>query len=82
MALILRDFTKRFNGWRILASKFQWIKSKKISQNKQNKDKFFEYIFIDSDKISSLFGQQSHLMIKREELKINEAREEWEKLLA
>ena len=57
-------------------------KVKRFHKNKQNKDKFFEYIFIDSDKISSVFGQQPLVMAKREELKINEAREEWEKLLA
>ena len=45
------------------------------------KPKLFEYIFIDSDKISGVFGQQPPVMPKREELKINEAREEWEKLL-
>ena len=50
-------------------------------KNKQNKDKFFEYIFNDSDKISGVFGQQPPVMPKREELRINEAREEWEKLL-
>ena len=81
MALILRDFTKRFDGLRLLACNFQQIKSKKIPQKKQNKDKFFEYIFNDSDKISGVFGQQPPVMRKREELKINEAREEWEKLL-
>ena len=46
------------------------------------KPKLFEYIFIDSDKISGVCGQQPPVMPKREELKINEAREEWEKLLA
>ena len=45
------------------------------------KPKLFEYIFIDSDKISGVFGQQPPVMPKREELRINEAREEWEKLL-
>ena len=57
-------------------------KVKRFHKNKQNKDKFFEYIFNDSDKISGVFGQKPPFMPKREELKINEAREEWEKLLA
>ena len=51
-------------------------------KNKQNKDKFFEYIFIDSRKISGVFKQQPPAMKNIEELKINEAREEWKKLLA
>ena len=55
---------------------------KRFSKNKQNKDKFFEYMFIDSGKIVGMFGQQPPVMTKREELKIEQAREEWKKLLA
>ena len=57
-------------------------KVKRFQKNKHNKDKFFEYIFIDTGKISGIFGQKPPIMTKREELKINEAREEWKKLLA
>lgn len=57
-------------------------KEKRFHKNKHNKDKFFEYIFIDSGKISGVFGQQPPVMTKREEWKINKAREEWKKLLA
>ena len=57
-------------------------KVKRFHKNKQNKDKFFEYIFIDSDKISGVFRQQPPVMTRRKELKINEARGECEKLLA
>ena len=32
-------------------------KVKRFKKNKHNKDKFFEYIFIDSGKISSIYGQ-------------------------
>ena len=65
-----------------MAFKFQLTKIKIFHKNKQNIDKFFENIFIDSGKISDLFGQQPPVMTKREELKINEAREEWEKLFS
>ena len=51
-------------------------------KNIQSKDKFFEYMFIDSGKIVGVLGQQPPVMTKREELKIDEAREEWKKLLA
>ncbi len=57
-------------------------KVKRLYKKKHNKDKFFEYIFIDSGKILGVFGQQPPIIIKREELEINKAREEWEKLLA
>ena len=55
---------------------------KRFSKNIQNKDKFFEYMFIDSGKIIGVLGQQPPVMTTREELKIDEAREEWKKLLA
>jgi len=57
-------------------------KVKRFHKNRQNKDKFFEYIFIDSGKISGIFGKQPPVMTIREELKIKKAREEWKKLLA
>tara|TARA_B100000242_G_C42684418_1_gene320598 strand:+ start:185 stop:427 length:243 start_codon:yes stop_codon:yes gene_type:complete len=55
---------------------------KRFSKNIQNKDKFFEYMFIDSGKIVGVLEQQPPVMTTREELKIDEAREEWKKLLA
>ena len=55
---------------------------KKFLKNIQSKDKFFEYMFIDSGKIVGVLGQQPPDMTTREELKIDEAREEWKKLLA
>ena len=55
---------------------------KRFLKNIQSKDKFFEYMFIDSGKIVGVLGQQPPFMTTREELKIDEAREEWKKLLA
>ena len=55
---------------------------KRFLKNIQSKDKFFEYMFIDSGKIVGVLGQQPPVMTTREELKIDEAREEWKKLLA
>ena len=57
-------------------------KVKRFHKNKQNKDKFFEYMFIDSGKITGVFGKNPPVMTSREELKIDKAREEWKKLLA
>ena len=39
-------------------------------------------MFIDSGKITGLFGGQPPVMTTREELKINKVREEWKKFLA
>ena len=55
---------------------------KRFLKNIQNKDKFFEYMFIDSGKIVGVLGQQPPVMTTREELKIEQAREEWKKLLS
>ena len=55
---------------------------KRFSKNKQNKDKFFEYMFIDSGKIISTFGKEPPVLTTREELKIELAREEWKKLIS
>ena len=54
---------------------------KRFTINKQNKDKFFEYMFIDSGKITGIFGEQPPVMTTREQLKIDKAREEWKKFL-
>ena len=55
---------------------------KRFSKNNQNKDKFFEYMFIDSGRILGVLGKEPPLMTNREELKIDKARDEWRKLIA
>ena len=55
---------------------------KRFSKNKQNKDKFFEYMFIDCVKIIGTFGKEPPVLTTREELKIEKAREEWKKLIS
>ena len=57
-------------------------KVKRFHKNKHNQDKFFEYMFIDSGKITGVYGEQPPVMTTREELKIDKAREEWKKLIA
>ena len=49
---------------------------KRFSKNKQNKDKFFEYMFIDSGKIIGVLGREPPLMTTREELKVDKAKDE------
>ena len=55
---------------------------KRFAKNKQNKDKFFEYMFIDSGKIVGLLGKETPVLTTREEIKIEAAREAWKKLIA
>jgi len=55
---------------------------KRFSKNNQNKDKFFEYMFIDSGRILGVLGKEPPLMTTREELKVDKARDECRKLIA
>jgi len=55
---------------------------KRFSKNNQNKDKFFEYMFIDSGRIIGVLGKEPPLMTTREEIKIDKARDKWRKLIA
>ena len=55
---------------------------KRFTKNKQNKDKFFEYIFVDSGKIIGVLGKEPPLMTTRDELKVDLARDKWKKLIA
>ena len=55
---------------------------KRFSKNNQNKDKFFEYIFIDSGRILGVLGKEPPLMTTREEVKVDKARDDWKKLIA
>tara|TARA_B100000989_G_scaffold291122_1_gene265216 strand:+ start:349 stop:600 length:252 start_codon:yes stop_codon:yes gene_type:complete len=55
---------------------------KRFTKNSQNKDKFFEYMFIDSGKIIGVLGKEPPLMTNREEVKVDSARNQWNKLIA
>ena len=55
---------------------------KRFIKNRNNKDQFFKYMFVDSGKITSTWGKEPPVMTSREELKKEVAREEWKKLIA
>ncbi len=57
-------------------------KVKRFIENTNNKDQFSKYIFIDSGKVTSTWGKEPPVMTKREELKIEKARDEYKKLLS
>jgi len=54
---------------------------KRFTKNKQNKDKYFEYMFIDSGRIIGVLGKEPPLITTREELKVDKARDIWKKLI-
>tara|TARA_Y100000589_G_C26725688_1_gene455573 strand:+ start:45 stop:290 length:246 start_codon:yes stop_codon:yes gene_type:complete len=53
---------------------------KRFVKNTYSEDQFFEYVFIDSGKIIGVLGKEPPLMKKREEVKIEIARDIWKKL--
>ncbi|MDA9746632.1 DUF1651 domain-containing protein [Prochlorococcus sp. AH-736-K20] len=57
-------------------------KVKRFTKKTQNKDIFFEYMFIDSGRIIGVLGKEPSLMKSSEELKVDTAGDEWEKLIA
>ncbi len=67
------------NFWLINSNR---SKVKRFSKNNQNKDKFFEYMFIDSGRILGVLGKEPPLMTTREVFKVDKARDEWKKLIA
>jgi len=54
---------------------------RRFTENRANKDQFNKYVFIDNGKILGYLGKEPPLLQKREEVKIEEAREIWKKLI-
>ena len=54
---------------------------RRFTQNRANEDQFNKYVFIDSGKIIGVLGKEPPLLQKREEFKIEEAREIWKRLI-
>ena len=55
---------------------------RRFIKNTANKDRFFEYMFVDSGKIIGVLGKEPPVMTRREEFKIEKARELWKMFLA
>ena len=55
---------------------------RRFTKNRNNKDKYFEYIFIDSGIVLGSFGDKPPLMKTRKEIKIEYARKEYQKLIS
>ena len=53
----------------------------KFSKKKNNKDNFFEYMFIDQGIVMGTYGEKPPLLKSRKEIKIEEARIYWQTLI-
>ena len=58
-----------------------WTEVRRFIKNKNNKDKFFDYMFVDSGIVVGAMGDQPPLMKTRKEVKIDVARKEYQKLI-
>tara|TARA_Y100001978_G_C23420275_1_gene303437 strand:- start:286 stop:528 length:243 start_codon:yes stop_codon:yes gene_type:complete len=58
-----------------------WIEVRCFTKNIKNNDKFIESMFIDTGIVMGVHGDKPPLMKKRKEVKIEEARKIWQKLI-
>ena len=54
---------------------------RRFTKNKNNEDKFFEYMFVDSGIIIGVLSAKPPLMKTRKEIKIEAARKEYQQLI-
>ena len=54
---------------------------RRFTKNTNNKDKFFEYMFVDSGIVVGALGEKPPLMKTRKEIKIEAARNEYQQLI-
>ena len=72
------DYSRQINeeAWLICPN---WTEVKRFIKN--NNDKFFKYMFIDSGIVVGSNGELPPLMKTRKEIKIEEARKEYQQLI-
>ena len=58
-----------------------WTEVRRFIKNQNNKDKFFEYMFVDSGIVVGSLGENPPLMKTRKEIKIDAARKEYQRLI-
>ena len=74
-----RDSTKvTKEAWLICPNRTE---VRRFTKNNNNKDRFFEYIFIDSGIVVGSNGEVPPLMKTRKEIKIDAARKEYQQLI-
>ena len=58
-----------------------WTEVRRFTKNQNNKDKFFEYMFVDSGIVVGSNGELPPLLKTRKEIKIDDARKEYQQLV-
>jgi len=55
---------------------------RRFTENRASEDQFHKYVFVDSGKIVGVLGKEPPLLQRREEFKLEKAREIWKKLIS
>jgi len=58
-----------------------WTEVRRFTKNRNNKDRFFEYMYIDTGLVVGAHGDKPPLMKTRKEVEIVKARAEYQKLI-
>ena len=58
-----------------------WTEVRRFTKNMNNKDKFFEYMFIDSGIVVGSSGEAPQLMQTKKEIKIDTTRKKYQQLI-
>ena len=58
-----------------------WTEVRRFKKNKNNKDKFFEYMFVDIGIVVGVLDDKPPLMKTRKVIKIEAARKEYQQLI-
>ena len=55
---------------------------RRFTENRSGEDQFNKYVFVDSGKLVNVFCKEPPLILRREEFKLEEAIEMYEKLIS
>ena len=55
---------------------------RRFIENRASEDQFNKYVFVDSGKVVIVLGKEPPLFQRREEFKLEEAREIWNKIIS
>mgnify|MGYP001489875502 FL=1 len=80
MAFELNKITRKLTeeAWLICPN---WTEVRRFTKNRNNKDRFFEYMYIDTGLVVGAHGDEPPLMKTRKEVEIVQARAEYQKLI-
>ncbi len=80
MAFELNKITRKLTeeAWLICPN---WTEVRRFTKNRNNKDRFFEYMYIDTGLVVGAHGDKPPLMKTRKEVEIVQARAEYQKLI-